>query len=210
MEFFDDPKNWGEMEIKCGRAWTVDELRIKSNTDLHKLWYILLKERNMLMTMEHECKEKMELFPNPERLDKVEISMENLECVVRERNRAYHLLETGLTGEARAETKVNIFGLEEVVHQQEHLIPKEQQPEKEEEPLDMKLKQEFMRKYREKELNDRRKERNRNRNHVMRLLQRYPDLDLKVLAEQYPDVNIQKLIDSDMIRGHYVPNSNSV
>lgn len=39
MEFFDDPKNWGEMEVKCGRAWTIDELRIKSNSDLHKLWY---------------------------------------------------------------------------------------------------------------------------------------------------------------------------
>lgn len=207
MEFFEDPKNWGEMEVKCGRAWTVDELRIKSNTDLHKLWYILLKERNMLLTMELECNEKMEMFPNPERLDKVDISMENLEAVVRERNRAYHLLEIGETGEARSETRDNAFGLEEVVHQSEHLIPKEEQPEVVEPVVDMKIKQEFMRKVREKELNERRKEKNRNRNHVMRLLQRFPDTDLKVLAEQYPDVNIQKLIDSDMIRGHYVPNS---
>lgn len=208
MEFFDDPKNWGEMEVKVGRSWSVDELRIKSNTDLHKLWYILLKERNMLMTMEHECNDKMETFANPERLDKVDISMENLEAVVRERNRAYHLLETGVTGEAQAETVTNAFGLEEVRHQQEHLIPKEQQPEVEEPHVDLKFKQEFMRKYREKELNERRKERNRNRNHVMRLLQRFPNTDLKVLAEHYPDVNIQKLIDNDMIRGHYVPNSN--
>lgn len=209
MEFFEDPKNWGEMEVKCGRAWHVDELRIKSNTDLHKLWYILLKERNMLMTMEHECNDKMELFPNPERLDKVDISMENLEAVVRERNRAYHLLETGELGEAQSETKLNHFGLEEVVHQQEHLIPKEQQPVVEEPEVDMKIKQDFMRKFREKELNERRKERNRNRNHVMRLLQLYPNTDLKVLAEQYPDVDIQKMIDKDLIRGHYVPNSKS-
>lgn len=209
MEFFDDPKNWGEMEVKCGRAWTVDELRIKSNTDLHQLWYILLKERNMLLTMEFECNEKMETFPNPERIDKVEISMENLEAVVRERNRAYNLLEIGETGEARSETKVNAFGLEEQVHQKEHLIPKEQQPEVVEPEMDWKYKQEFMRKYREKELNERRKEKNRNRNHVMRLLQRFPNTDLKVLAEKYPDVDIQKLIDRDMVRGHYVPNSSN-
>lgn len=209
MEFFEDPKNWGEMEVKVGRAWTIDELRIKSNTDLHKLWYILLKERNMLLTMEHECNDKMETFPNPERIDKVDISMENLEAVVRERNRAYHLLETGEIGEAQSETVINAFGLEEVRHQKEHLIPKEEQPEVEEPHVDLKIKQEFMKKYREKELNERRKEKNRNRNHVMRLLQRFPNTDLKVLAEHYPDVDIQKLIDTDQIRGHYSPNSKS-
>ena len=43
----------------------------------------------MLMTMEHAYKEAVEKFPNPERLDKVEESMDNIESVVRERNRAY-------------------------------------------------------------------------------------------------------------------------
>lgn len=33
--------------------------------------FVLLKERNMLLTMEHECKVQFELFPNPERIDKV-------------------------------------------------------------------------------------------------------------------------------------------
>lgn len=205
MEFFDDPKNWGEMEIKCGRAWSTDELRIKSNTDLHKLWYILLKERNMLMTMEHECNDKMEMFPNPERIDKVEISMENLESVVRERNRAYHLLETGETGEVVAETRKNMFGLDETVHQKEYAIPQHEQPPVEEVVIDKKIKQDFLRKYHERELNERRKEKNRNRNHVMQILQRFPDTDLNVLKQQYPDVDIQKLIDRDMVRGHYVP-----
>lgn len=71
MEFFDDKKNWGKSEVRIGRAWRIQELRIKSNSDLHKLWYVLLKERNMLKTMEHEAEEKYELFPNPERIDKV-------------------------------------------------------------------------------------------------------------------------------------------
>lgn len=38
MEFFDDKKNWGEGTVRTGRSWTKDELRLKSNTDIHKLW----------------------------------------------------------------------------------------------------------------------------------------------------------------------------
>lgn len=111
MEFFDDQKNFGENEVKCGRSWKKDELRIKSNTDLHKLWYILLKEHNMLLTMEQESKDQTRLFPSPERIDKVKESMSNLEEVVRERNKAYYLLETGKTGERPKEVVQNAFGL---------------------------------------------------------------------------------------------------
>nr|CAH7713935.1 unnamed protein product [Callosobruchus chinensis] len=111
MEFFDDEKNWGAQEVKTGRSWKKEELRLKSNTDLHKLWYVLLKERNMLLTMEHDAKDRVKLFPSPERLDKVEDSMENLEAVVRERNKAYHMLETGETGERPGRMETGYFGL---------------------------------------------------------------------------------------------------
>lgn len=33
--------------------------------------FVLLKERNMLLTMEHDAKQEYRLFPNPERIDKV-------------------------------------------------------------------------------------------------------------------------------------------
>lgn len=46
-------------------------------------------------------------------MDKVEESMENLEVVVRERNRAYYMLEIGETGERPVEVRKNIFGMDQ-------------------------------------------------------------------------------------------------
>merc|ERR1712244_208205 len=90
MEFFDRKENWGEEQTITGRPYRKDELRIKSNEDLHKLWFVLLKERNMLLTMLQAYEDDHEVLPNEERLDKVDESMANLEEVVRERNRAYY------------------------------------------------------------------------------------------------------------------------
>lgn len=74
-EFFDIVKRYGEPELRVkdrpGRPWSADELRLKSNTDLHKLWYVLLKERNMLLTMKNLREQRAQKFANPERLDKV-------------------------------------------------------------------------------------------------------------------------------------------
>ena len=42
MEFFDDKENWGKDKVRVGRSWTQDELRLKSNSDLHKLWLVAL------------------------------------------------------------------------------------------------------------------------------------------------------------------------
>lgn len=123
MDFFDDEKNWAEENVKAGRPWKVEELRIKSNVDLQKLWYLLLKEVNMLLTMEEEFRRAQRLFPNPERLDKCEESMENILEVIKERDEAYQMLETGHKGEAKKEWRYDILGRPFIYTRQEHLIP---------------------------------------------------------------------------------------
>ena len=75
MEFFDAKENWRETKVRHGREWKIEELRLKSNIDLHKLWYILHKERNILLTMEEVYKENFLLFPSPERIAKVRGSL---------------------------------------------------------------------------------------------------------------------------------------
>lgn len=124
MEFFDSAD---EMEkgkkLSVGRPWRVDELRIKSNEDLHKLWYVLLKERNMLLTTEEYHKEEYKEFPRPERIDKVEESMENILMVVKERDISYNVLETGKTGEHEKYEIRNFLGIPYQRTPSEHYVP---------------------------------------------------------------------------------------
>jgi large subunit ribosomal protein L47 len=54
-----------------GRGWKASELRLKSWDDLHKLWYVLLKEKNMLMSQRQMLASESMRFPNPERISKV-------------------------------------------------------------------------------------------------------------------------------------------
>lgn len=54
-----------------GRGWKASELRFKSWDDLHKLWFVLLKEKNMLMTQRQMLHAQNLRFPNPERIPKV-------------------------------------------------------------------------------------------------------------------------------------------
>ena len=86
-------ENYVEENPVVGRRWKISELRIRSNTDLHKFWYVLLKEKNMLLTLDQECKRLGIFVPGATRLHKVGQTMNLVERVVKERETAIHLLE---------------------------------------------------------------------------------------------------------------------
>ena len=76
-------------EIVVGRAWRINELRQKSFNDLHKLWYVLLKEKNRLKTMQLYTTTKKLIMPRYDRLEKVAQAMARIKTVIGERSREF-------------------------------------------------------------------------------------------------------------------------
>lgn len=74
----------GEDEVYAGRAWRAAELRLKSFDDLHKLWFVLLKERNQLLS-EREARSVKRGWGGVGRMRKVKESMARIKTVLRER-----------------------------------------------------------------------------------------------------------------------------
>lgn len=190
-EFFDDPKNFGATTVKSGRPWRIDELRLKSNSDLHKLWFVLYKERNMLYTMKEAAKDESETFPSPERIDKVEESMANLENVVRERNKAYWQLEVSpcATGERLAVFRRDVLGIPRWHKCSQHIVPyhrnskfrNSQGPGKQSET------ESFFNHYKEMQRKRYNAIRSRTARNIRHLLRRFPNSDLDYLAEKHPE-----------------------
>lgn len=124
-EFFEIPENIGLKEIKSAAPWSRDLLRLKSLEDLHKLWFVLLKERNMLLTMQHYYEGVDEPMPSPERLEKVAESMSNLRDVLEEREKAKNMLLLGRPTEAHGEYRKSGLGHTYWYEYKPHLMPKQ-------------------------------------------------------------------------------------
>ena len=58
-EFFNEEREVLQTPVAVnahGRAWSVAELRLRDWDDLHKLWWVCVKEGNRINTMEAEGK----------------------------------------------------------------------------------------------------------------------------------------------------------
>ncbi|KAF5360500.1 hypothetical protein D9756_005024 [Leucocoprinus leucothites] len=76
-----------------GRGWKAEELRLKSFKDLHTLWYVLVRERNLLATQKEETRrmgvQNPEFQVNGRKLYHVRKSMARIKQVLNERRLAY-------------------------------------------------------------------------------------------------------------------------
>lgn len=191
MQFFDDTKNWGSTEVKSGRAWRIDELRIKSNSDLHKLWFVLYKERNMLYTMQEAANQESVTFPSPERIDKIEESMANLENVVRERNKAYWQLEVSpcATGERPAVFRRDAFGWTRWHQCSQHIVPYSRNKIFRESAGagHIKTTKRFYKWYKERKRSHYNFIRAKNARYLRDLFRRFPNADVDYIAELHPE-----------------------
>ncbi|KAH9854679.1 MRP-L47-domain-containing protein [Lenzites betulinus] len=80
------------LTTNSGRAWTAPELRRKSFKDLHTLWYVVLRERNLLATQQAEARrlganeQALALWSKAFRCRK---TMARIKYVINERRLAY-------------------------------------------------------------------------------------------------------------------------
>ncbi|KAI1789618.1 MRP-L47-domain-containing protein [Ganoderma leucocontextum] len=90
--FYDTVEPADLIADKSGRAWTAAELRRKSFKDLHTLWYVVLRERNLLATQQAEARrlganeQALGLWAKAFRCRK---TMARLKYVINERRVAY-------------------------------------------------------------------------------------------------------------------------
>ncbi|KAJ2503256.1 54S ribosomal protein L4 mitochondrial [Coemansia sp. RSA 1972] len=91
-EFFEAGQRLPVEKMSTGRSWSASELRQKSWEDLQKLWYIVLKERNVLASQKVE-KNRLGVptiyFANRSRAVKCQQTMARIKTVLNERNIAW-------------------------------------------------------------------------------------------------------------------------
>ena len=123
-----DPKATSETinsNVETGDAWPAVLLRMKSFEDMHKLWHVLLQEKNFLLTERQHAKSYRTQWKGHGRLKKVKVSMKRILTVLSRREihqqtlRAKEILEKQTV---REDLESRRFQLEEQVLQLKHKI----------------------------------------------------------------------------------------
>lgn len=68
-----------------GDPWPAVLLRMKSFEDMHKLWYVCLKEKNFLLAEQHEAKQQRIRWRHHGRLKKCKLTMKRILTVLTRR-----------------------------------------------------------------------------------------------------------------------------
>lgn len=111
-----------EANAVAGDAWPTCLLRMKSFQDLHKLWYICLKEKNLLIGERWAARQHRMDMKHPERLQKVCRTMRRILIVLTKREIHQQCLrakEMLAKQQKREELETRRFQLEERMRQLE-------------------------------------------------------------------------------------------
>mmetsp|Transcript_120144 Transcript_120144/g.340020 ORF Transcript_120144/g.340020 Transcript_120144/m.340020 type:complete len:231 (+) Transcript_120144:55-747(+) len=123
----DPALNAGEKMAKAqsGDPWPAVLLRLKSFEDLHKLWYVCLKEKNFLMAEQHEARQQRIRWKHHGRLKKVKLGMKRILTVLSRREihqQALRSKDILAKQEKREELETQRFQLEEAMRVLRHKI----------------------------------------------------------------------------------------
>ncbi|KAJ2712723.1 54S ribosomal protein L4 mitochondrial [Coemansia spiralis] len=103
-EFFENGTRLPKKQGPAGRAWSASELRQKSWQDLQKLWYVVLKERNVLASQREE-RQRLgvvpQFFTNASRVIKCKKTMARIKTVLTERNIAWETAQKAAAASGR-------------------------------------------------------------------------------------------------------------
>mmetsp|Transcript_74066 Transcript_74066/g.116878 ORF Transcript_74066/g.116878 Transcript_74066/m.116878 type:complete len:234 (+) Transcript_74066:58-759(+) len=114
-----------EANARTGDPWPAVLLRLKSFEDLHKLWYVLLKEKNFLLAEQHEARQLRIRWKHHGRLKKVKLSMKRILTVLTRREihqQALRAKEILAKQEEREALETQRFHLEESMKVLNHKI----------------------------------------------------------------------------------------
>ncbi|KAJ2795196.1 54S ribosomal protein L4 mitochondrial [Coemansia guatemalensis] len=103
-EFFEKNQRIPTERDPTGRAWSASELRQKSWEDLQRLWYIVLKERNVLASQKVEARRLgiiSAFFTNKGRVLKCRQTMARIKTVLNERQIAWEAAQKDAKVQAR-------------------------------------------------------------------------------------------------------------
>mmetsp|Transcript_80611 Transcript_80611/g.184683 ORF Transcript_80611/g.184683 Transcript_80611/m.184683 type:complete len:233 (-) Transcript_80611:104-802(-) len=108
-----------------GDPWPAALLRLKSFEDLHKLWYVCLKEKNLLMTERNYFQQHNVPWKQYGRTKKIKLTMKRILTVLTRREIHQQILKAQEIAEkqnVREELETRRFHLEEGIKQLEHKV----------------------------------------------------------------------------------------